>query len=72
MAHHVFAGTIHHLQHTNITTEDLITAVATKGGITEEVIKSLELGNFPKLLAKSFDRGYAKIEKITDELRQEV
>lgn len=70
MIYHVFAGTLHHMKHTRITAADLISAVATKGGITEEVVRSLDERKFYQIFEKSINNGYAKIGKITDELRK--
>ena len=70
MAQYVFAGTVAHLKKTGLSAQDLITAVATKGGITEEVIKNLNKNNFYMVLKKSFQKGYAKIGKITRDLEK--
>ena len=63
-----FSGTLYHLQATRLTTQDLITHVATKGGITQEIIQELEENNFSLLLAKSIEKGYAKMNNIRKEL----
>ena len=65
-----FLGTAYHLQSTNSSFEDMLTAIATKGGITGEVINSWEKGDFYQLLEKGINKGYYKIGKITSELRK--
>lgn len=66
-----FLGTLLHLKRTKNSSEDLVSSVATKGGITEEVIKSLESGGLYQILLKSIKRGYDKIGKIKKELEND-
>lgn len=66
-----FFGTLHHLKKSKLSSRELVSSVATKGGITEEVLKNLEAKNFTKHLSKSIEKGYIKIKKITEELRME-
>lgn len=64
-----FAGTLKHLKETQLSTKDLVSAVATKGGITEEVIGNFNKNNFSVLLKESIDHGYKKVRKISRELK---
>lgn len=66
----VFSGTNRHLEVIHESPEELIKAVATKGGITEEVIDSLDTGEFQHLLSESIKKGYDKMGKLTEELNQ--
>ncbi len=59
-----FSGTVHNLETINISFQDLVKSIATKGGITEEVLKNLDCNKFPKIFSKSIDRGYDKIKNI--------
>ncbi len=63
-----FSGTLSYLARNKISSADLVSSVATKGGITEEVIRNLERGNFYPLLLKSIKKGYDKIERIRKDL----
>lgn len=64
-----FAGAVHHLQFTKVKFEELVRIVATKGGITEEVIRNMEKSHFYKNFYNSIQKGYFKIKEITDELK---
>lgn len=57
-----FTGTLIYLQRTGITPKNLQQAVATKGGITEEIIKSIEKNNLYSLFDKSIKNGKLKID----------
>ncbi|OGG27038.1 hypothetical protein A2960_02740 [Candidatus Gottesmanbacteria bacterium RIFCSPLOWO2_01_FULL_39_12b] len=59
-----FTGTVKHLSETGESPEKLTSAVATKGGITEEVLKSMEEGGFSKLFSESVKKGYDKIGEL--------
>lgn len=61
----VFSGTNRHLEVIHGSPEELMKAVATKGGITEEVLNSMERFGFYKIFSKSIDNGYVKIKKLT-------
>lgn len=68
----VFSSTIEQLERINQTPDKLVTAVATKGGITEEVLMSLDKGAFPELFQKSIQNGFQKVKNISDELQKEI
>lgn len=63
-----FLGTLTLMEKANLQAEELQTAVATKGGITESIINSLDEKRFLSQFVKSLEQGYVKIKKI----RQEV
>lgn len=63
-----FAGTVKHLSETGVSSQDLVTAVATKGGITEEIINSMENFGFNKIFSESVNKGYVKIKRLTKEM----
>lgn len=67
----VFSGTIKHMGITNSSPDKLVEAVATKGGITEEVLQSLERGKFPSLFQSAIQNGYDKVRRLTAELENE-
>ncbi len=70
MIRQVFTGSLKHLENTGIKSEDLIVRVATKGGITEEVLKTLEEGRFYSLILRSIEKGYQKVNNITEILKK--
>lgn len=69
MVLNTFEGSITRLKKENITSQDLLTGVATKGGITEEVLKTWEENKFPQIISAGMKNGYAKIKRITKELK---
>ena len=66
-----FRGTLQHLEVTGMTARHLIENVATKGGITEEVLKKMEAQKFYQMLKRSIDKGYTKIREIILELEHD-
>ena len=68
IAYQTFVGTISLLKQTGQTATQLQQAVATKGGITEQIINHLEEENVASIFQKSFDKGYARIKKLREEL----
>jgi pyrroline-5-carboxylate reductase len=65
-----FSGTLEHLNNSQQNFAELITAVATPGGITEEVLSSLEAGKFSDLFLKSVEKGYSKVNKVAEEIKR--
>ncbi len=63
-----FIGTLAYLQRTGTSAEQLQKEVATKGGITEEIILSLKESNLFSLFEDSYKKGKAKIDKLQDTL----
>ena len=61
-------GTVTHLLKTNMSTKALVESVATKGGITGEIIKILDQENFPDIIRLALDGGFKKIGLLTEKL----
>lgn len=68
VAFQTFAGTLTMLQESRLSPTDLQKSVATKGGVTEEVIKDLETQKVATHFAEAIGKGYDKIKRIKDEL----
>lgn len=63
-----FKGTIEYIKKSNITFNQLVKSVATKGGVTEEIIRSLDDKKVLIQYAKSLDKGYARINYVRKQL----
>lgn len=61
-------GTFTRLGKEKIPFSEFAAGVATKGGITEEVLKTWEENKFPQIISAGMKNGYAKIKRITKEL----
>lgn len=61
-------GTITTIQESQQTVEELQNAVATKGGITETILRNFNDQNIPNQFVASMERGYGKIKRIKEEL----
>ena len=72
IARTVFFSTVDHLRITNQTADELIASVATRGGITEEVLKSLDRGKFLELFVQSINVGFQKVVNTTSKLKKEL
>lgn len=59
-----FIGTLVYLQKTGLTASTLQKAVATKGGVTEEIINSMNKNKINSLFQKSIHAGEIKIRNI--------
>jgi len=57
-------GTLTLLEKTHQTSIELQNAVATKGGVTEQIIQSLDKEKIASRFLKSLEQGYVKIKKI--------
>lgn len=57
-----FKGTILFLEKTGLSSDELIRSVATKGGITEEIINKLRQRDFQNRFIQIMDYGYTKIK----------
>ncbi len=66
-----FIGTLKHLETTGESPDELTKAVATKGGITEEVLNNMEKLGFSQIFSQSVERGYVKISKFTKEMQND-
>lgn len=65
-----FEGSITRLKKENLSFSGLLKGVATRGGITEEAVKTWDTENLPEILSHGISKGYAKIKRITKELKQ--
>jgi pyrroline-5-carboxylate reductase len=61
-------GTLKWLEETDQTAENLQFSVATKGGVTEEIINGLNENQIPEQFVASLEKGYDKIKKLKEEL----
>lgn len=59
-----FKGLVAHLEKSNMTSSRLKQSVATKGGVTEAIIKNLDNKKVAKSFSESMDKGYTKIVKL--------
>ncbi len=59
-----FSGAILNLEKSKISFQDQVASIATKGGITEEVLKNMDKLQFNEIFHKSIDHGYDKIKNI--------
>jgi len=66
-----FEGTIAHMKAANISPRQLVSSVATPGGITERIIDTLSL-KYPQLLRKSLRKGYDRITNVSKLLKESV
>lgn len=72
IAMQTFKGTVYYLQKTGFKADDIQKAVTTKGGITEEIIQSLEKRDFSLTFEDSVRKGYLKIKKPHNQLHKEL
>lgn len=63
-----FEGTIKYLKTYKLNTDSLILKVATKGGITDEILNTLNKYRFIDGLFRSMKKGYDKIKTIRQEM----
>lgn len=56
-----FAGTVSYLRQTNMTPVELNQSVATKGGITEEILKKMSGSSLEEIFITSMNAGYSRI-----------
>lgn len=57
-------GTINHMRNHALSSEELVEEVATKGGITEEIINNLKAKKTQQIFSQSLQKGYDKIKKL--------
>lgn len=62
----IFDGTLSYLKAKNIEPKKLISLVATKGGVTEEILQSFDENDIRKIIFRSMNRGYVKIKSINN------
>lgn len=63
-----FQGTIAYLATSGLTPWALEQSVATRGGVTEEIIQSMDRRGFEKVFHQSLQAGYAKIKALQEKL----
>lgn len=61
-------GTLLYLQKNGLSFGELKDSVSTKGGITEEILKSMEKSQFEEIFAKGIQNGYSKLDKLKREV----
>lgn len=59
-----FSGTLGYLEHTRKSPQELMQSVATKGGITEEILAALDRRGLKKIVARALARGHARIKGL--------
>lgn len=59
-----FSGTLGYLEHTRKSPQELMQSVATKGGITEEILAALDRRGLKKIVARALARGHARIKNL--------
>lgn len=64
IARQIFRGTFERLRQSKKSPSALIKMVATKGGVTETILKKLEKENFEKIFKTAMDAGKNKIERL--------
>lgn len=69
MALKIFEGTIDHLKSNDLTASELIKSVATKGGVTEAIIRSLYSDKVDSLFNKAMEKGNFKIIDLKNKLK---
>ena len=60
----VFAGTSAYLAESKLSPAELMKSVATKGGVTETILKSFQTEQVGKRIEKGIQAGFAKVKKI--------
>lgn len=64
LAVQTFKGTLAYLEKSGSSAPDLVKSVATKGGVTEAILKEFARGGFEKTFARAIATGYKKIKNI--------
>lgn len=65
-------GTLLYLQKSRLAFRDLQRLVSTKGGITEEIIKSMDEYKFNEILTKSVRNGSSKLDRLKTLLKEQT
>ena len=66
----IFEGTTNYLNKNNLTPLKLIESVATKGGVTEVIISSLNKNGMNKLFEEAIESGYDKLRQLKEKIRR--
>ena len=64
----IFEGTTNYLINNNLTPSKLIESVATKGGVTEVIISSLNKSGVNKLFEEAMESGYDKLRRLKEKI----
>ena len=67
----IFEGTTNYLNSNNLTPYKLIESVATKGGVTEVIISSLNKNRVNKLFEEAMESGYDKLSQLKEKIETE-
>lgn len=68
MALKIFEGTTNYLNSNNLTPSKLIESVATKGGVTEVIISSLNKNRVNNLFEEAMESGYDKLRQLKEKI----
>ena len=71
MALKIFEGTTNYLINNNLTPSKLIESVATKGGVTEVIISSLNKNGVNKLFEEAMESGYDMLRQLKEKIETE-
>lgn len=66
MIRQIFSGTLEYLNNKKLKVSVLKESVATKGGVTEEILISLNNNNFQSIFYKGLNAGITKLNKLYD------
>lgn len=72
MISQIFIGTLEYLNEKQLKVSSLKNSVATKGGVTETILSSLDNDNFQSFFHKSLDKGLYKLNELNENLGGEV
>ena len=64
LARQIFKGTLTHLERSGLSARELVSAVTTKGGVTEAILKYLRRDGFEKSFAGALRSGHERIKRI--------
>ena len=71
LALQTFKGTVSLLEKLDLSSDELIRSVATKGGITEAILNKLKQRDFQSFFTRAMDDGYGKIKELGQKLNKE-
>ena len=69
MALKIFEGTTDYLRKNNLAPSELMQSVATKGGITEEILNYFNKNEINKLFVEAMERGHDKIRQVKEKIK---
>ena len=65
----IFEGTTYYLKKNNLTPSELMEFVATKGGVTETILSTLNINKIDKQFETAMKRGYHKIQRLKEKIK---